>query len=192
MSDRKQTDDEVLERNVEQLLTRAHEPPRISDDARVRILETLKAERRDRAMQNAESRGSSTGVWGWLRARPASVAAVAVAATVAVVWTSANYLAGSRGPTAYSNQGPVPVRKVLDDGTALVLNQNAEVEVLGTRHLRVERGEVLLDVAKGSERFLVEAPHGRAVVLGTRFVISAGAAETCPPDCTSASNRCPG
>ncbi|MBL4687267.1 MAG: hypothetical protein JKY37_21905, partial [Nannocystaceae bacterium] len=40
--------DEILERNVEQLLTRAHEPPRMGPQARNRVLRAIR-KRRDPA-----------------------------------------------------------------------------------------------------------------------------------------------
>jgi len=176
MSELETKRDEVLERNVEQLLTRAHEPPRISDEARARILANLKAERRARAAEGHSEQAS--GLWGWLRARPALITGLAVAATVALVFSAARHFAGLHEGGTLTNATPQPKRMVLADGSELILNRDTEVEVLGHRHIRVTHGELLLDVAKDRERFTVESPHGRVVVLGTRFLVSASDVET--------------
>ncbi len=176
MSDPEKKQPDVLERNVEQLLTRAHEPPRISDQARSRILSNLKAERRAKA---SKARAESASGWrGWLRARPALVASVAVAASVVLVFAAARHFAGSRESGTLLNDAPQPQRMRLADGSELILNSDTEVEVLGHRHIRVTRGDVLLDVAKDRQRFTVESPHGRVEVLGTRFLVSANDLET--------------
>ena len=47
-------DEAILERNVEQLLTRAHEPPRMSEAARKRVLTSLKERARASAAAGQE------------------------------------------------------------------------------------------------------------------------------------------
>ena len=47
----------------------------------------------------------------------------------------------------------------LKDGSALYLRGGAAVTELSARHLKLSRGEILLDVVKGAGPFVVEAPH---------------------------------
>ena len=49
-------------------------------------------------------------------------------------------------------------------------------EVLGRRHVRLDRGELIFDVASDDEPFVVDTPTGSATVLGTQFRVRTGPA----------------
>ncbi|HUH05565.1 MAG TPA: VIT domain-containing protein [Kofleriaceae bacterium] len=163
---------EVLEHNVEQLLGRAHEPPQMSTEARQRVLVALRSRARTRRAEAEASPRPRLGRRAW------TAAGATLAAGIAAAMIAASLGGGSGfAPTTY--ESGAAVRSIeLADGTTLVLNREARAVLVGPRHLRVERGDLLLDVARGDEPFVVNAPHGRAVVLGTRFVLSADAGET--------------
>lgn len=171
MTDRKRTteDEAILDRNVEQLLTRAHEPPRIDPDARSRILRDLTI---------ARAPGEPKRAIRWPSRRVMGIGGAALAAAAAVVFVIARPGGDSSPePAAYANAERAPQRVVLDDGTELILNAGTELTVTG-RHLELHSGEVLLDVAKADTPFVVTSVHGRVEVLGTRFVVDADTDET--------------
>lgn len=162
---------EVLEHNVEQLLGRAHQPPQMSTEARERVLVALRARARIRRAE-AEAPRPRLGRRAWTAGGATLAAGIAAAMIV-------SSLGGGRGFASTTYESGAAVQTVeLADGTKLVLNREARAVLVGPRHLRVERGDLLLDVARGDRPFVVDAPHGRAVVLGTRFVLSADADET--------------
>ncbi len=183
---------DVLEQNIDKLMRRASsdtsDRPRLDDLARARILGGIKRElatrRAEPAKEPASAGATVTRLGG--RRRPLVIVsiALAVAACVALVWTQFR-------PAATGRQGGAPGDSIalhqadaagletrtvdLADGTRVILRPGAAIEELGPRRLRLVRGDALLDVAKAPERapFVVESAHGRAVVLGTRFVMSA-------------------
>lgn len=67
-------------------------------------------------------------------------------------------------------------RQTLHDGTQLVLNADTSIRVTyyrDRRHIVMERGEVVFDVARDPERpFVVDSGHARVTVLGTRFAVN--------------------
>jgi len=69
--------------------------------------------------------------------------------------------------------------ETLDDGSRITLAGNSSVDVrfkAGERHLRLLRGQVLVDVAHDTARpFVVQTDEGSFRALGTRFVVSQGA-----------------
>lgn len=66
--------------------------------------------------------------------------------------------------------------RVLADGSSITLNSASAVNLhfnAARRTLELVQGEILVDVAKDSERpFVVETAHGSVRALGTRFVVS--------------------
>ncbi len=65
----------------------------------------------------------------------------------------------------------------LDDGSQLDLNTDSAVDIAFSadlRLIRLHRGEILVDTAKDSRPFIVEAPQGSVRALGTRFVVRCG------------------
>lgn len=178
--------DGILDRNVESLLSKAGEPPRISDAARARIRESLLAQAGSPAGQsNDQSDVQSGDQLSAARARKRArafaigggvVAAVAAAAAIALV---------ARAPGAPSGPAPksgaaIAARdglRTLDDGTTVELSPGAKLEVLGPREVRVS-GKALFDVVPGKGRFTVKTPSGTVTALGTRFVVEAEAEAT--------------
>ncbi|MBW2454077.1 MAG: FecR domain-containing protein [Deltaproteobacteria bacterium] len=165
------TDEPVAEQPTDQtlhaLLSRAHRPPRMRPLARARILARLKASRRPVGGGRAEV-GMVRRVARKFRSATGLGVALAAAAAVALV---ISFGLQSASPTTHRNDGYGPRRVVLTDGTSLVLDRDSEVEVLATRRVRLVRGRALLDVVRAEDPLVVETKHGRAVVLGTRFVL---------------------
>lgn len=158
--------DQVLEKNVEQLLAGAHEPPRMDAAARARVLARLK----ERIRPDVEPAGRPGRGLMLVGAGLAS-AALAVAA-IGLVTRELPV------PEVHANAAAAPQRIALADGTEVILDRGAEVRVLGDRALRLVRGRALLDVVPGAGPFLVQTPHGRVEVLGTRFQLETGTGET--------------
>ncbi len=70
--------------------------------------------------------------------------------------------------------GPGQRRRVLlPDGSVLFLNQQAAVILAAERRLELSAGEVYLEVAPGSEPFVVKTDHHQVSALGTRFAVEA-------------------
>ena len=167
--------EQMLERNIAQLLTRAHQPPTMNPAARARVLENLER----RVTRRRETPAANSGPWPW--AWPAGAALASVACVLAIWWLSApsGLTRSSRQFTPRTIVTDVrPGATILADGTELVSNRGTRLTVTGPRAIRIESGDVLLDVAKATTPFVVEAPHGRIVVLGTRFVVNARADRT--------------
>ncbi|MBI3832456.1 MAG: FecR domain-containing protein [Planctomycetes bacterium] len=60
------------------------------------------------------------------------------------------------------------------DGTRLWLRQDAKVRALGARSLEVDKGVFLIDVARGTQPFILKlADESQIQVLGTRFEVEA-------------------
>ncbi|MFT5431297.1 MAG: hypothetical protein ACI9OJ_001976, partial [Myxococcota bacterium] len=165
--------------------------------------ETTSADKAD--APSHPNRGSMR--WGWLALAASVAAAIGVMsmsstpgseeALVPIVTASApespgklsagNAQPGESAPPAF-NQGSVHVvrvgsperlvEQVLADGTRLIVNAGGSVVVEGPRHLRVDSGELILDVVKGGGEFLVDLPQGRIVVLGTRFAVNCTAEQS--------------
>ena len=164
---------EVLERNVDSLLAKAGEPPRLADAARARIRANLLA-----GAASSSASTASAAAPARARARTFALAggfgaALAAAAAVVIVVRSGEPTAPTASPTA---QRPDAARQLADGSTA-ELGDGASLEVLGPRRVRVA-GKVLLDVVPGKGRFTVETATGVVEALGTRFVVEAAADHT--------------
>lgn len=164
-------DDSVFEANLSGLMQRAHEPPRMADSSRLRVLAALKTHQTATVVETASA---STRYW-----RPLAVA-VAIAASIALWWMLPHQ--GQDGADGqrivYTNTGTQPSEVTLADGSRVVLRAETVFEELGPRHLKLVRGEAVFEVAKADTPFVVETEHGRATALGTRFLVRSGVAET--------------
>lgn len=64
----------------------------------------------------------------------------------------------------------------LEDGSKLTINPDSDVQIRyyrNKRMVRLNRGEVIFEVAKDAERpFIVDTDHAKVTVLGTRFVVN--------------------
>ena len=157
-----QTDD-VLEKNVTNLLSGASTPPQISDLGRARVRAALVA-----THGRARKKRTSWIVGG----------AIATAAAAAVaVW----YVAGHRhAPTVVPLLAAATgAQRTFADGSTVWLREGASLTELGPRHVKVS-GEILFDVAPGAGPFTVDSDAAQISVLGTRFVVDAS------PQATSA------
>ncbi len=163
-----------LEGNVERLLKSADSPPRMSAEARARVLDELLAEQARRA---AARRPSRRGPW-WADTVPRSLpgrvgllaAAVAFAAAVLFLLTRPGL-----GPpaVAYDNAGPGPRVVVLRDGTSLTLDVGAVVLESAPGQVRLTAGRAVFDVHLTGASFSLETPQGGATAEHARFVVSA-------------------
>src|SRR5690606_9980246 len=132
----------------------------------------------------ATSTSSTTAGSRGARARVALVTSVvAIAAVLLLAWLlglPARLLSerGAGGIARFEHDGLGARAVALADGSTAVLRSGAALEQLGPRHLRLVAGEVLLDVRAAADPLLVETPHGRALVLGTRVLLRSDAAQT--------------
>jgi tetratricopeptide (TPR) repeat protein len=146
--------DEILDRNVENLLARAETPPRLSDEGRARVLARLQA----RPLAAPSPRST---VWPGI---------LALAALLALVWAGMRWGGlTDPGATEHRNPGVAPVEVTLADGSRALLRGGAVVRERAPRAVELVEGEVVFDVEPGAAPFVVHTPHGRAVALGTRF-----------------------
>ncbi|MCW5804755.1 MAG: VWA domain-containing protein, partial [Deltaproteobacteria bacterium] len=156
--------DNVLEQNVSTLLGSGGEAPRISAAARSRIRAAL-----------VERHGVEAP-----RRSPLLAIGLGLAATAAGALVVTRVAGGGDTPLA-ALDGIISAGDTtkLADGTTYIVppGGGGRVEVLGTRHVRVE-GAALLDVAPGKGTFVVETERGRIEVLGTRFYVNAESART--------------
>ena len=175
--------DATLEKNVEQLLTRAHRPPTMAPEARERVLKRLLEQAADADDQPAPADPPERA--GWQTWAGLALAAGLAAAALITAWPttettdpappalgSATSETPAPGPAEVLPRSTEAKRVTLSDGSTLVVGPGAAIAELGPRHLSVERGDVILDVKKGAGTFTVDTPHGRVVVLGTRFIVS--------------------
>ncbi len=148
---------DVLEQNVSTLLESGGEAPKLDAGSRARIRTELIARHgvAERVKTRVRVPRLAIGV---------GLAAAAVAALIVMRFVAGG---GSAGPGAHT----------LADGTTYIAKDGAHLAVLGPRRVRVE-GEVLLDVARGPGRFVVETARGTIEVLGTRFLVDAEPART--------------
>ncbi len=115
----------------------------------------------------AETRDSARAVGLTARPRPPAPPAKAVA-----VGTHLETAAGQRR------------RAELPDGSAVFLNAGTKLQVAGQRRLRLERGEIFVEVARAgagsgrAERFVVATPHRQVTATGTKFAVRADSAGT--------------
>lgn len=161
-------DDDILERNVERLLTQAHDPPKLAPEARARVLAGLK--QRHVPVAAAAEPTPLRRVW-------VAAAALAVAAVLALAWAIAAF--DGAAPTAddvtrgevVRNDSAAPMPVDLEDGSQVILRGGSSIEKVARREIRLTRGELLVDVAKDSTPFVVHTAHGRAIAVGTRFSV---------------------
>jgi ferric-dicitrate binding protein FerR (iron transport regulator)/tetratricopeptide (TPR) repeat protein len=166
--------DEILERNVEDLLTRAHEPPRLETPARTRVLAGIKA---GLPSEEPASPPKVTPL-SMPRRQPSTWTGVlALAAVLGLIWAGI-FFGGSGHNGAigqvYENTEVRPMSVELADGSQALLRGDTKIEQVARREIRLLQGELLLEVEKDEEPFVVHTEHGRAVALGTRFSVRAG------------------
>jgi tetratricopeptide (TPR) repeat protein len=181
-------DDRLLEGNVAALLKAADAPPRISADARARVLETLLSAQRARAaitdVRPPTTSGAKrstpvgSGVWKSLpRSRGGRAALAASAAGFALL---VGYLVTrpptSGGEMSYENAGPGPRVVALRDGSNVTLDVGAAIIERAPRDIAMLRGQAVFEVVAGNSgaaSFDVQTVAGRAIASGSRFLVKA-------------------
>jgi tetratricopeptide (TPR) repeat protein len=168
---------ETLERNIDQLVTRAHQPPAMDPAARERIRTALHARQAER--REAEAKAPARA-----RARTLTRARwplVAAAAAMLAVGGGVGYelLRTGHESRLVDNTGVEPKRITVEASHAeLILRQGAAVELVGPRRIAIVRGEVLFDVEPGHGELTVDTPQGSVRVIGTRFLLDSGPNQT--------------
>ncbi len=158
------------EGNVRRLLRQTEAAPRMSGEARERVLEQLLASQARRASRPGLLRRLAPRVTP--RRAGAALGVLALAAGAALMLRTA---APVDGPRVYENLGPGPKAIALSDGTQVVLDVGAKLVERGARRVLLERGQAIFDVKGRAGRFDLELPQGRASAEGTRFLASNGA-----------------
>ncbi|MGM9742386.1 MAG: FecR family protein [Candidatus Cryptobacteroides sp.] len=127
------------------------------------------------------SGGHQSARGGWRRFAVRMLGAAAVAAlTVAAAFWGRTSAIDSLSASTKIVRVPAGDRMdmILDDGTHIWLNSGTEIEIPAvfsrrSRNIRVNEGEVLLDVTKDSRRpFTVDTWAGKVTVLGTKFDVA--------------------
>lgn len=172
-----ENEDTILERNIETLLTRAHEPPKLGDEARARVLATLQAARRSEGPE-PEPAPAPTPLTK-PRRNSLMPGLLALAALLGLIWMGAIFGGSGKGlgsGETYANEGAAPMQITLADGSQAILRAGSRIEEVARREIRLVDGELLLEVARDAEPFIVHTEHGRAIALGTRFSVRTEAA----------------
>jgi ferric-dicitrate binding protein FerR (iron transport regulator)/tetratricopeptide (TPR) repeat protein len=174
MSEHEQHDDEILDRNLEQLYRSEQQRPEVPPEARARMLGKLRA----KPVPAANDAGGQ-------RRRLAKVGVfVAIAAVVILAWVlglGERLIGMADDPqrlATHMHQEDGAKAITLADGSTALLRTGTVLDELAPRHLRLVTGEVLLDVSEAVEPMLVETPQGRALVLGTRLLLRSDHSET--------------
>ena len=151
--------DAVLEKNVESLLVEAsYDLPALDPEARARIRAALIADHATATAPRPRAPLYAIGL------------GLAAAAALAI---AAGAIVGKDSPPT-KDAGDL---RTLADGSTVLLDKGAALDVLGPRHVRV-RGAALLDVTPGKGAFTVDTAQGTIAVLGTRFVVDADPRKT--------------
>ncbi len=70
-------------------------------------------------------------------------------------------------------------RVTLPDGSALYIDENSAVDINDARNIRLNRGQVFLEVAPDARnKFVVKTPQRDVTALGTKFAVQVAAAKT--------------
>ncbi|MEO8840512.1 MAG: VIT domain-containing protein [Kofleriaceae bacterium] len=152
---------DVLEQNVSELIEKGGEAPKLDAAARTRIRDGLVAKYAVAAGEPAPVKSR----------RPLFAIGLGFVATAAIAVVATHFVHPTETATRTAT-----VQK-LADGTTYIAEAGTEVTVLGPRKVRIS-GTALLDVAPGKGVFVVETKHGRIDVLGTRFVVQGLADKT--------------
>src|SRR5690349_8567018 len=173
----RESGDEILDGNLERLLSNTQLRSRVPEDARARMLARLQAQQKPRGLTFGNFTAAKKH-----RGRVVT-AAVALAAVLVLAWVlglGERVIGGRQDPqlAMFDHEGLGARAIALSDGSTALLRTGTQLEELGPRHLRLVAGEVLLDVQEAAEPLLIETAHGRAMVLGTRVLLRSDAAQT--------------
>lgn len=185
-------ENEVLDRNVEALLSKASLPPSMDATERREVLAKIKAQAKVEAKQAGSEAGTpparQTAVGSVTtledarrRKRIFAVAGGALALAAAVllaIFVGGRRPSQSQQPVVAQAAGEQPKRVSLQDGSYAILGPNASIEETAARAVEVLAGPVYFDVRRGKESFVVHTPHGTATAVGTRFVVNIDGGET--------------
>lgn len=167
-------ENEHEERNVELLLRGADQGPRMTEEARGRVLERLLAEQARRAGPSPVERRPTVRGLPLGRLTPARGAAIA--GVLALAAGVALYVASGE-PTdpaiTHDNSSPRPLTVALRDGSEVTLDAGATVIERSPREVELVRGQAIFDVRTSPARFEVATEQGVAAAIGTRFLVRA-------------------
>ncbi|MFO0551293.1 MAG: VIT domain-containing protein [Polyangiaceae bacterium] len=195
----------TLEHNVERLLRSARELPTMRGDAQKRILERLLAEQRTRsssgdvqkerreprpegAPHNDKPDDDKLVKPRVVALRPAPQARMArlgrgglVAGALALAASVTGFLMSDdpikSSVATFENTALAPKEILLGDGTRVTLDAGAKLVETSRRSVELVRGQAIFDVTKGAD-FTVTTPTGKAIALGTRFLVNVTNDET--------------
>ncbi len=83
------------------------------------------------------------------------------------------------GSRLATNNGSL-VAFVMEDQTTVMMNKDTVLNVKGSRSLKLEKGEIMVEVTRhlDNRTFEIDIPTGKIIVTGTRFYVRAGVLET--------------
>ncbi len=167
MSD--ETEKDVFDENLSQLLRHAQGPPRMGARQKERLLRQLESQF-ERAAVAGRGRVIMNRPFAlWLRVAAAALVIFLVGTLLFLPYRpTKEFGLRPRGPSKFS----------LADGTVLYPKGKPKYTVAGKRHLILEQGQILLFVARSDEPFVVETPRARAEAHGTTFTVAATAGST--------------
>ena len=99
----------------------------------------------------------------------------ALAASLIVAVGVMMHLAFATPSETWTTEAAETMTVEMDDGSQIELNARSEVEVqfgAQRRHVKLNRGQAMFDVATDPRPFLVETPLGSIVAVGTRFDVA--------------------
>jgi hypothetical protein len=140
------TDNDISEKNIDRLVCSAGPALYLPSPRRTEILQTLtgKTAQEQKSIWRAVTKSRITKL--------AAAAVLVIAGLLAV-----NLFRGGK-PVELVGCRVYPVRK-------------ANYQVLGSRRIRLEQGEIFLEVCPAEEKVVVETPAGAATALGTKFYV---------------------
>ena len=159
-------ENDIFDENISQLLRHAPEPLKLAPQRKERMLAELKQQLERAPVRVPKGRPIMMRL---VRSLPyAAAAAVLILAT----WFVFQQPSEPELVEWKVTQGRAR-RDRLADGTMIYVKGPAKYAVTGPRHIRLDSGQILLFVAKASQPFVVETPHGRAEAKGTKFTVAA-------------------
>lgn len=180
-----QTSSEPLEDNLSQLICKDNLPPVPDQAAKLRMLNQLKEKQANLIVEEPKN------VVRW------AFALAGIAAAVVAVFGTIYF-----SELGQADPAPVVVEKLIEpspvevmealaydaaektqrielrDGSVAIAEMGTRFIEISPRQLKLEVGSLYLMVAKAEKPLVVETPQGKALALGTRFLVSSEASDT--------------
>ncbi|WP_206518648.1 FecR family protein [Stakelama tenebrarum] len=106
---------------------------------------------------------------------------LALAASLLLLLTFGGFWWAFADASGYTTRAGEQKVVTLDDGSRVALNTDSRVDVAfssGLRHVRLERGEAMFEVAHDADRpFIVDAGNKQVRAIGTEFIVRRNGAE---------------